>query len=62
VIVEKSTPPFPSRYEYLVKEPLLISGGQKDIEKVQVQGFTLIGETEHGTAQMLPFEEISLEK
>ncbi len=62
VIVEKSTPPFTSRYEYLIKETMLVSSGQKDIEKVQAQGFALIGETEHGTAHILLFEKISSER
>ncbi len=62
VIVEKSSPSFKSRYEYIIKETVLVSSGQKDIEKVQAQGYALIGETEHGTAHLLLFEKISPEK
>lgn len=59
VIVEKSTPPFKFTYQYILKETLRISSGQKDVEKVQNQGYTLIGETEHATAHILLFEKTS---
>jgi uncharacterized protein DUF4410/polyglycine hydrolase-like protein len=59
VIVEKSVPPFKSRYEYLIKESMRVSSGEKDVEKVQAQGYTLIGETEHGTSHLLLFEKTS---
>jgi hypothetical protein len=59
VIVEKATPPFKSRYQYIIKETVLVSSGEKEVEKVQGQGYTLIGETEHGTAHLLLFEKAS---
>jgi Domain of unknown function (DUF4410) len=61
VIVEKSTPPFKSRYQYIIKETTRVSSGEKEVEKVQEQGYTLIGETEHGTAHLLLFEKASAE-
>jgi hypothetical protein len=59
VIVEKSSPPFKVGYEYLIKETMRVSSGEKDVEKVQAQGYSLIGETEHGTAHLLLFEKTS---
>jgi Domain of unknown function (DUF4410) len=61
VIVEKATPPFKSRDQYIIKETARVSSGEKEVEKVQEQGFTLIGETEHGTAHLLLFEKASPE-
>jgi hypothetical protein len=57
LIMEKSSPPFPEQYRYAVKETVLVSSGQKDTEKLQNQGFTLIGESEHGTNHVLLFEK-----
>lgn len=57
LIMEKSSPPFPEQYQYAVKETVLVSSGQKDTENLQNQGFTLIGESEHGTAHVLLFEK-----
>lgn len=59
IIVEKSSPPFKVRYEYLIKETMRVSSGEKDVERVQAQGYSLIGETEHGTAHLLLFEKTS---
>jgi hypothetical protein len=59
VIAEKATPRFKSRYQYIIKETLLGSRGEKEVEKVQGQGYALIGETEHGTAEPLLFEKAS---
>jgi hypothetical protein len=61
VIVEKATPPFKSRYQYIIKETARVSSGEKEVAKVQEQGYTLIGETEHGTAHLLLFEKASPE-
>jgi hypothetical protein len=58
VIVEKATP-FKSRYQYSIKETVLVCSGEKEVEKLQGQGYTLIGETEHGTAHLLLFEKAS---
>ena len=57
IIVEKSIPRFKVNYQYVLKETVLVSSGQKDVEEVQKQGYTLIGETEHGTAHILLFEK-----
>jgi hypothetical protein len=61
VIVEKATPAFKLRYQYIIKETARISSGEKEVEKVQEQGYTLTGETEHGTAHLLLFEKASPE-
>jgi hypothetical protein len=59
VVVEKSSPPFKLHYQYIIKETVLVSSAQKDTEKIQSQGYTLIGETEHGTNHILLFEKSS---
>ena len=59
VIVEAAMPPFKSRYQYIIKETVLVSSAEKEVEKVQGQGYTLIGETGHGTARLLLFEKPS---
>jgi hypothetical protein len=61
ILVEKATPPFKSRYPYIIKETVLVSSGEKEVKKVQGQGYTPIGETEHGTAHLLLFEKASHE-
>jgi hypothetical protein len=61
VIVGKATPAFKLRYQYSIKETARISSGEKEVEKVQEQGYTLFGETEHGTAHLLLFEKASAE-
>jgi hypothetical protein len=58
VIMEKSSTPFKDRYEYTVKETMRVSSGQKDTEKLQNDGYGLIGELEHGGAHLLLFEKI----
>jgi hypothetical protein len=57
VIVERSTPRFKVNYQYVMKEPLLVSSGQKDVQEMQKQGYTLIGETELLTFHILLFEK-----
>jgi hypothetical protein len=59
LIMEKSSPAFKDHYQYAVKETLLVSSGQKDTEKLQNEGYALIGELEHGGAHMLLFEKIA---
>lgn len=59
IIMEKSNPAFKARYEYIVKETVLVSSGQKEVAKNQEKGYTLIGETEHGTAHILVFEKVT---
>jgi hypothetical protein len=59
VIVEKARPRFKSRHQYIIKETVLVSSGEQEVDKVQGQGHTLIGETEHGTAHLLKFEKAS---
>jgi hypothetical protein len=61
VIVENATPAFKSRYQYIIKETVLVSSGEKEVVKVQDQGHTLIGETERATAHLLLFEKASHE-
>jgi hypothetical protein len=61
VIVEKAKPAFKLRYQYMIKETARISSGEREVEKVQEQGYTLIGETEHGTAHLLLFEQAPAE-
>jgi hypothetical protein len=59
VVMEKSTPAFKSNYAYMLKETMRVSSGQKEAEKIQGEGYTLIGETEHGGMHILLFEKIS---
>jgi hypothetical protein len=59
VVVEKSSPPFKDSYLYMLKETLLVSSGHKNVEELQKQGYTLVGESEHGTAHILLFEKAS---
>jgi hypothetical protein len=59
MVMEKSIPSFKDHYQYAVKETLLVSSGQKDTEKLQSEGFALIGELEHGGAHLLLFEKIA---
>jgi len=59
VVMEKSTPAFKSNYAYILKETMLVSSGQKDAQKIQAEGYTLIGETEHGGMHILLFEKLS---
>jgi hypothetical protein len=61
VIIEKATPAFELRYQYIIKETARISSGEREVEKVQEQAYTLIGETEHGTAYLLLFEQAPAE-
>ena len=60
VIVERSTPKFKVNYQYVLKEPLLVSSGQKDVQEMQKQGYTLIGESELYTFHILLFEKTTL--
>src|SRR5215469_7138313 len=59
MIMEKSSPPFKDHYQYAVKETLRVSTGQKETEKLQNEGYALIGELEHGGAHLLLFEKIA---
>jgi hypothetical protein len=38
-----------------------VSSGEKEVENVQEQGYTFIGETEHGGSHLLLFEKASAE-
>jgi hypothetical protein len=58
MIMEKSSPPFKEHYQYAVKETLRVSSGQKETEKLQNEGYALLGELEHGGAHLLLFEKI----
>jgi hypothetical protein len=46
VIVEKAKTAFKLRYQYIIKETARISSGEREVEKVQEQGYTSIGETD----------------
>jgi len=59
VVMERSTPAFKSNYAYILKETMRVSSGQKEAEKIQGEGYTLIGETEHGGMHILLFEKMS---
>lgn len=48
-------------YQYIIKETMRVSSGKKEVEKVQEQGYRLIGETEQGTSHVLLFEKASAE-
>jgi len=60
VIMERSTPKFKVNYQYVLKETLLVSSGQKDVEEMQKQGYTLIGDTEVRPFHILLFEKTTL--
>jgi len=59
VVMERSTPAFKFNYAYILKETMRVSSGQKEAEKIQDEGYALIGETEHGGMHILLFEKIS---
>jgi len=58
LIMEKPPIPAKKRYLYLVKESHRISSAQKDAEKYQSDGYTLVGETEHNGLHLLLFEKV----
>lgn len=62
VVVEKSSPSFNDSYLYIIKETMLVSSGKKNVDEVQSQGYTLIGETEHGSNHILLFEKVTPSK
>ena len=55
VLMEKPPGPSSVQYHYLVTEPLTISNVQKDTEKHQREGYTLLDETDFA-AYILLFE------
>ena len=57
VIMEKPPVPSQSRYQYLANESVRISSSQKNTEKNEANGYTLIAETELGGAHLLLFEK-----
>lgn len=57
VIMEKPPVPANDHYEYRVSQALLISPSQKNTEKNEANGFTLVAEAEHGGAHVLIFEK-----
>jgi len=59
VIMEKATPSFKGHYQYIVKESMKVSSGQKDTEKAQNQGFTLISECDRPASHILLFEKMT---
>ena len=61
MIVEKTTTPWKSRYQYAIKETVLVSSGEEEVDRVKGLGYTLIGETEHGTAHIRRFVKVSHE-
>jgi hypothetical protein len=59
LIMEKPPVPANEHYEYRVNQALLISSSQKNTEKNEANGFTLVAEAEHGGAHVLIFEKTS---
>ena len=59
VIMEKATPAFKEHYQYIVKESMKVSSGQKDTENAQNQGFTLVGECDRPASHILLFEKVT---
>ena len=57
VLMEKPPTPSAIRHEYVVAEPIRISSAQKDTEKHQGEGYTLLDETELGAMHILLFEK-----
>ena len=58
VLMEKPPGPSPIQYQYLVTEPMSMSHAQKDAERYQREGYTLLDETEFGV-HILLFEKTS---
>jgi len=54
VIVQKATPLFKSRCQYIIKETVFVSSGE-----TERTGLHAIGETQHGTAHLLLLENAS---
>jgi hypothetical protein len=57
LIMEQPPVPAKTRYLYLVNETRRISSAQKDAEKYQSDGYTLVEETEHNGLHLLLFEK-----
>jgi hypothetical protein len=57
VLMEKAPGASKAQYQYHVAQPMLISSAQKDLEKYQSQGYTLLDEAETGAIHILLFEK-----
>jgi hypothetical protein len=57
VLMEKAPGASKAQYQYRVAQPMLVSSAQKDLEKYQSQGYTLLDEAETGAIHILLFEK-----
>jgi hypothetical protein len=57
VLMEKAPGTSKAQYQYHVAQPMLVSSAQKDLEKYQSQGYTLLDEAETGAVHILLFEK-----
>jgi hypothetical protein len=57
VIVEKPPTPANATYMYLIDESRRVSAAQKNVERDQAQGYTMVDQSDHGALHMLLFEK-----
>jgi hypothetical protein len=62
VIMEKPPTPAMATYVYLIDESRRVSAAQKNMEKDQAQGYTMVDQSDHGALHMLLFEKIVQDK
>jgi hypothetical protein len=62
VIMEKPQIPTQTRYQYFINQSARISSAQKNTEKYEAAGYSLIGDVEHYGANLLLFEKPTEEK
>lgn len=62
VIMEKPPTPATATYVYLIDESRRVSAAQKNVEKDQAQGYTMVDQSDHGALHMLLFEKIVQDK
>jgi hypothetical protein len=62
VIMEKPSTPLSATYVYLVDESRRISAAQKNVEKDEAQGYTMVDQSDHGALHMLLFEKTVQDK
>jgi hypothetical protein len=62
VIMEKPPTPAMATYVYLIDESRRVSAAQKNMEKDQAQGYTMVDQSDHGALHMLLVEKIVQDK
>jgi hypothetical protein len=56
------TPAMATTYVYLIDESRRVSAAQKNMEKDQALGYTMVDQSDHGALHMLLFEKIVKDK